>query len=104
MKIATSTSHALTLLAVVLLAATLLMDAAEARRGGHRPKTLIETFERCLCGDIDTETDCSICFDPVRDNPDTATWDNVFSCLDTAGIDSDPIQECARRNPCSDSR
>ncbi|MPC69772.1 hypothetical protein E2C01_064003 [Portunus trituberculatus] len=44
MKIATSTSHALTLLAVVLLAATLLMDAAEARRGGHRPKTLIETF------------------------------------------------------------
>ncbi|XP_045134851.1 uncharacterized protein LOC123518203 [Portunus trituberculatus] len=109
MKSAAGARRALMLLAVVLLAATLLMDAAEAHRwrpGRHRghhhrtPKNLSHVFECCLCGGIDEETDCSTCFDPVRDNPEDTTIDEILTCLSEAEITIDLAAECPFRSGC----
>ncbi|KAK8388063.1 hypothetical protein O3P69_020149 [Scylla paramamosain] len=79
-------------------------DAAgrEAKRGKPKlPSSLSEAFESCLCGGIDKETECSTCFDPVRDNPDTATLEEIFACLDTAGIDRTIAAACTERQRSS---
>ncbi|XP_063875732.1 uncharacterized protein LOC135108543 [Scylla paramamosain] len=104
MKTAASASRALTLLAVVLLGTTLLMNTAEAHRGRPRPPaTLRESLVRCLCEVVDDDCDgeidqnaCITCFDS-----DTATLEEIFACLDTAGIDRTIAAACTERQRSS---
>ncbi|XP_045134659.1 uncharacterized protein LOC123518108 [Portunus trituberculatus] len=95
MKTAASASRALTLLAVVLVAATLLMDTAEAHRGRGPPQALNEAIARCVC-DGPGDDACISCLNPETDFTD---WTEFFTCLSDAGADTSITAACTEPPP-----